>query len=322
MVFGRVLTQPIGGGVVVGCGGCDEEEEGTVIVRSMLSRLEPVSHARRYCFLLFGVLVILALYQYLFFSLSYSLYAWQLYRIGASRYTVMVESGNHTVAAAASVTSLILHQTYRTRDSVPSMWHNTSESCRQKHAHWTHQYFWTDETGRDFIKQHFSADALANYDSYMFPIQRADALRYYVLYHYGGVYLDLDIGCLYALDHRGVTRYPFALASTVPIGFSNDFIMAQRGHPFLLHLIERLPRYNQWYINYYLTVMYSTGPMFLTINYIEYMHTMMPLSPDYAIYVLNETLYGATNHTESLFYHVEGSSWHNYKIPVAAAASS
>lgn len=298
---------------------------------TMLARLTPTNRTRRYCALVFVTLLLCLLYRYIFFSLDYVYYAFQLYCIGTAQYTILVgptggNSSNSSDTNATNQIPLILHQTYRTLDSVPDKWRNTSESCRRMHSHWDRQYFWTDESGRQFIKEHFSAEALANYDSYMFPIQRADALRYYVLYHYGGVYLDLDIGCLAALDRRHITHYPFGLAATVPIGFSNDFIMARRGHPFLLHLIERLAAYNQWYINYYLTVMYSTGPMFLTINYIEYMQRQQQqqlrylfqsqVGPDHAIYILNESLYGATNHTDRVFYHVEGSSWHNYKAPL------
>ena len=33
------------------------------------------------------------------------------------------------------------------------------------------------------------------YESYPYNIQRVDAARYFILYHFGGVYLDLDIGC-------------------------------------------------------------------------------------------------------------------------------
>ena len=33
---------------------------------------------------------------------------------------------------------------------------------------------------------------LEDWDQYEFPIQRADAIRYFVLSHYGGIYIDLD----------------------------------------------------------------------------------------------------------------------------------
>jgi mannosyltransferase OCH1-like enzyme len=30
------------------------------------------------------------------------------------------------------------------------------------------------------------------WDHYRFPIQRADSIRYFILAHYGGIYIDLD----------------------------------------------------------------------------------------------------------------------------------
>jgi inositol phosphorylceramide mannosyltransferase catalytic subunit len=36
---------------------------------------------------------------------------------------------------------------------------------------------------------------LETYDSYLYAIQRADSLRYFLLAHYGGIYLDLDDVC-------------------------------------------------------------------------------------------------------------------------------
>jgi len=33
---------------------------------------------------------------------------------------------------------------------------------------------------------------LETFDGYVYPIQRADAIRYFVLYYFGGIYIDLD----------------------------------------------------------------------------------------------------------------------------------
>jgi mannosyltransferase OCH1-like enzyme len=33
---------------------------------------------------------------------------------------------------------------------------------------------------------------LETFDGYVYPIQRADAIRYFVLHHFGGIYIDLD----------------------------------------------------------------------------------------------------------------------------------
>ena len=45
---------------------------------------------------------------------------------------------------------------------------------------------------RDFIAKEYNW-FLETYDAYPYPIQRADALRYFVVYHYGGIYADLDL---------------------------------------------------------------------------------------------------------------------------------
>lgn len=43
---------------------------------------------------------------------------------------------------------------------------------------------------------------LEDWDGYEFPIQRADAIRYFILAHYGGIYIDLDDVSNGALNNR------------------------------------------------------------------------------------------------------------------------
>ena len=52
--------------------------------------------------------------------------------------------------------------------------------------------FWSDEDNRELIKDAYPW-FLPYYDSYEHPIQRADAVRYFYMHHYGGIYLDLDM---------------------------------------------------------------------------------------------------------------------------------
>ena len=58
---------------------------------------------------------------------------------------------------------------------------------------------WTDETSREFIETYYPYH-LHMFDSYEYPIQRADSIRYFVLHHFGGIYMDLDIGCRRRMD--------------------------------------------------------------------------------------------------------------------------
>ena len=50
---------------------------------------------------------------------------------------------------------------------------------------------WTDAGSREFIATEYPW-FLDSFDNYDYPIQRADAIRYFVLAHFGGIYIDLD----------------------------------------------------------------------------------------------------------------------------------
>jgi inositol phosphorylceramide mannosyltransferase catalytic subunit len=77
----------------------------------------------------------------------------------------------------------------------------------------------TEKTSRAFISNHYTW-FLYVYDSYPYNIQRIDAIKYFVLYHYGGFYLDLDIGCRRTFET--LRSRELVLAKTKPIGFATD----------------------------------------------------------------------------------------------------
>lgn len=54
---------------------------------------------------------------------------------------------------------------------------------------------WDDDMNRRFIKTHYSW-FLDQYDEYDRNIKRADVIRYFYLYTYGGIYADMDFECL------------------------------------------------------------------------------------------------------------------------------
>ena len=88
--------------------------------------------------------------------------------------------------------------------------------------------------------------------------------RYAVLAEYGGFYIDLDIQCRRPLDF--LRRYPLVLPATRPVGFSNDFLAAAPRHPLMLQMLQALPAWSVPLITKYPTVMFSTGPMFVTLQ--------------------------------------------------------
>lgn len=171
---------------------------------------------------------------------------------------------------------------------------------------------WTDAGSREFIAEHYSW-FLDTFDAYPYPIQRADAIRYFALHHYGGVYIDLDIGCLRPLDPLLV--FPIILPKTIPVGVSNDLMFSEKGHPFMAQTIHNLVTFDHNWILNYPTVMFSTGPMFLSAQYGIYTSSH-PTSLESLgdIRILPKSLYGKNakpfEAPHSFFSHFYGSSWH------------
>ncbi|KAG6854829.1 hypothetical protein C0991_012019 [Blastosporella zonata] len=202
----------------------------------------------------------------------------------------------------------ILHQTWKT-DVLPARWKGISEDCRKMMPDYEY-ILWTDASSRQFIADHYPW-FLENFDGYTYPIQRADAIRYFVLHHYGGIYLDLDIGCLRPIDPLLV--YPIILPKTIPVGVSNDLIFAAKGHPFMEQTIHNLVTFDHSWILNYPTVMFSTGPMFLSAQYGLYTSSH-PTSALQDVRILPKSLYGKNakegEAPHSFFSHFYGSSWH------------
>lgn len=172
---------------------------------------------------------------------------------------------------------------------------------------------WTDASSREFIANEYPW-FLDTFDGYTYPIQRADAIRYFVLYHFGGVYIDLDIGCTKRLDP--LLPYNIILPRTKPVGVSNDLMFAEKKHPFMAQTIHNLISWDYSWVLNYPTVMFSTGPMFLSFQYGIWNAGNPPTAeyPGGEVRILPKSLYGKNALPEdvpnSFFTHYYGSSWH------------
>ncbi|KAJ6000354.1 Mannosyl phosphorylinositol ceramide synthase SUR1 [Penicillium waksmanii] len=187
-------------------------------------------------------------------------------------------------------------------ENIPEVWFGAQKSCIDLHPDYEY-ILWTDEKARNFIAAKYPW-FLETFDGYKYPIQRADSIRYFVLAYYGGTYIDLDDGCNRRLDP--LLAYPAWLRRTVPTGISNDAMGSAPQHPFFLRVIELLQQYDRDWPLPYITVMYSTGPLFLSVIWEEYIQD--PPSETNRIRVLMQDEY--KNHLWSFFTHHTGNSWH------------
>lgn len=149
----------------------------------------------------------------------------------------------------------IIHQTWKTATIPEGHWKDMNSLCTYMHPDWEFK-LWTDEDARNFIATEFP-EALENYDSYPYTIQRVDAIRYYILLKFGGFYLDLDVGCAMRLD--ALREYELLLPQTEPVGVSNDVMIAAPNSTFFKQLVDELPKWNHYYGTKYPTVFFSTG---------------------------------------------------------------
>ncbi|KFY59663.1 hypothetical protein V497_04150 [Pseudogymnoascus sp. VKM F-4516 (FW-969)] len=214
---------------------------------------------------------------------------------------IMRPSEDNTDRNKRQVIPRIIHQTY-VNDSIPAQWVPSQRSCIDLHPDYEYM-LWTDTLSREFISKEYSW-FLDTFDSYPFPIQRADAIRYFILDHYGGIYLDLDDGCARRLDV--MLEYPAWLRRTLPTGISNDAMGAIPHHPFFQRVIQSLERYANNYGMPYITVMSSTGPLFLSIIWKQYMSEERPDQDQVRVLMPPEY----RNNAWSIFYIAKGNSWH------------
>jgi len=63
-------------------------------------------------------------------------------------------------------------------------WLTARSHCIEHHHNWE-THFWTSENASSFVQERFP-HLKSMWDGYKYPIQRVDALRYMILYEYGG----------------------------------------------------------------------------------------------------------------------------------------
>jgi len=206
----------------------------------------------------------------------------------------------------------IIHQTYKDHD-IPPRWRAGQQAVKDLHPDWEYM-FWTDTSALSFITSHYPAHLHA-FTSYKYPIQRVDALRYFLLHHYGGIYLDLDISPSRPLDP--LLSYPAFACRTKPTGISNDALGSVPQHQFWGHVIDSLDAYNRNWLVSYITVMYSTGPLFLSVIWVEYLSALRSKSANSRGAIEMDRVRLLVNDDEKpggdsygYFYNVMGGSWH------------
>ncbi|KAG8624086.1 hypothetical protein KVT40_009062 [Elsinoe batatas] len=141
---------------------------------------------------------------------------------------------------------------------IPTTGSNAPTECRKSNANFE-IIIWNSTAARNLLVDHY-AWFIPTYDNYHYPIQRVDAFKYFVLWHFGGIYMDLDITCRRSLEP--LVHFPAWFPKAQPFGVNNDLMATRKHHPIMRRMIESLYSRDKSLIFPYLTIFWSTGPQF------------------------------------------------------------
>ena len=179
-----------------------------------------------------------------------------------------------TIGTAEGVTGgeipRILHQIFfGGQGAVLPSYRLYSETWRKNHPGWDYQ-FWDVTRCRQLLERDYPS-YLPMYDGYPHRIQRIDAVRYFILHRWGGVYVDMDIESLKPIDD--LVAGSELLLGGLSVGYTNAVMGGAPGHMLWPHVFDMLRQRHRRFawqaplwskMSMPMHVGYSTGPRMLS----------------------------------------------------------
>ncbi|MFV0396697.1 MAG: glycosyltransferase family 32 protein [Bacteroidales bacterium] len=172
----------------------------------------------------------------------------------------------------------IIHQIYEDPEGPSELLRTVAESWKEQNPNWEYR-FWNKATIDSFLESEFP-EFEPIYRAYPYNVQRWDAIRYLILYRYGGLYVDMDYECLESIAPllgsstccMGLEPVMNARRYNKPYIVGNAFMACIPGHGYFKSLIESLIEECeiQWNTNKAFQIIESTGPFFTTRVYDKY----------------------------------------------------
>ena len=162
----------------------------------------------------------------------------------------------------------IIHQIYEDPAGPTDDLLRISESWKKKMPGWEYR-FWDKKAMSDFMESS-CPDFCDYYDRYPFDVQRWDAIRYLILYHIGGLYVDMDYECIRPLDVilcdatccMGMEPAINGTLFGKPALIGNALMAAKPKHPFMAAIIDDMKANSsvEYKQGYNAQILESTGP--------------------------------------------------------------
>jgi mannosyltransferase OCH1-like enzyme len=208
----------------------------------------------------------------------------------------------------------IIHQTYKDLESIPEHWKESHEEWKRLHPNSQYK-FWSDLDIENFVKTEFP-DFYSTFSKFEYHIQKVDAVRYMILYKYGGIYSDLDlIPNTNVFEKLGNGDLFLTHSANITDMFTNMFMASQKHHPFWLEVIEEMKNKEKFYhIGKHLKVMNTTGPSMLSRTASKTKQNITVVSRFlYNPSDINDVKSGKSRENkDSVLRVVEGGSWNSF----------
>lgn len=173
-------------------------------------------------------------------------------------------------------------QTWKTRE-IPTHYYKFIQNLKDNNPN-NKYIFFTDESIIVFIKETFP-EYYETFINLKYKIQQIDFFRYLAIYHYGGIYLDLDMNITQKFDDLDKSKCNFPIEiknkdGSILVG--NYAFYAPQGDPFIKHIIDNIvnPPISEEEIKFaqdnhsddreHVYVYYTTGPELVTRAYWSY----------------------------------------------------
>ena len=195
---------------------------------------------------------------------------------------------------------LVFHRTWKSGE-IPEKWREIHQHCLDINQDFD-VIIWTDEMIYNFIKQNYPW-FYSIFIDYPYHIQRVDVARYFLLYHFGGVYLDMDAQCITPfkdLLHDMEPTETVLMPMTDIYGVTNSFMASAPKSKYFEYVIYELPKYAHGVhtLVRHTTIILSTGPTFLS-------RCLDRFEPKSEIHVMSLSDYENVH-----FRHAKGGTWH------------
>jgi mannosyltransferase OCH1-like enzyme len=136
-----------------------------------------------------------------------------------------------------------IFQTWRETDcaKIPDSIQQRIEKIKYYNSNYVH-YFFNDDDIHDFVKTHYTKEIWEAFNKLNIIVAKTDFWRYLVLYHYGGVYIDIDTFCEQNLDLL-IDNNIDALISKERLDFFVQWVLIfSKKHIILEKIIEEITK--------------------------------------------------------------------------------